>query len=287
VEPWWYFLPLLILAVLPWLAPLVSACRRAWLDAGPTPQFKPLKFLLIFAAVTLAFFSASGSKLAPYILPMLPPLAAITGVYVAERPDFLRRTARIGAATMVFFATGLLLYSARRNSFIPQEAIAWSIAAIVAGIVGVLLTWKPQLPGASRAWVALGTAATAIFAWQCLLCEYTVIPPSRSARDLVAAAKPYIRPETTLFSVGQYRETVSPYLQRTLTLVAYEGELQFGLREEPGKQMATPGEFVARWGSSTDAVAFFEPQMWESYRRRGLPGRVIAADNYTVAVSRL
>ncbi len=60
VEPWWFFLPLLVLGVLPWLAPLVAACRRAWRDAAPTsPPFKPLKFLLIFAAVTLVFFSAS------------------------------------------------------------------------------------------------------------------------------------------------------------------------------------------------------------------------------------
>jgi len=285
VEPWWYFLPLLVLGVLPWLAPLIGACRRAWLDAGPTPQFKPLKFLLIFAAVTLVFFSASGSKLPPYILPMLPPLAAIVGVHVAGRPDFLRHAARIGAGAMVFFAVGLLVYSARRNSFIPQEAIVWSIAAIVAGVVVVVATWKPQRPGAVAG--ALVTAAAAIFAWQSVLCEFSVIPPSRSARDLVAAVRESIHPQTTLFSVGQYRETVSPYLQRTMTLVGYEGELRFGLRAEPGKQMATPDEFVARWGSSTDAVAFFDPHVWESYQRRGLPGRVIAADNYTVAVSRL
>jgi Aminoarabinose transferase C-terminal domain len=90
-----------------------------------------------------------------------------------------------------------------------------------------------------------------------------------------------------LFSVGQYRETLSPYLRRTLILVSFEGELQFGLQAEPGKQMATPDEFVARWNASTDAVAFFDPGVWESYQRRGFPGRVIAADNYTVAVSRL
>ena len=286
VEPWWFFLPLLVLGVLPWLAPLVAACRRAWRDAAPTsPPFKPLKFLLIFAAVTLVFFSASGSKLAPYILPMLPPLAAITGVQVADQPAFTRRAARIGAAATAFFAIGLLIYSARRNSYIPQAAIVWSLAAVSAGVVAVLVTWRPQPAGAPGA--VLVTAAAAIFAWQCLLCEYTVIPPSRSARDLVTAARPSIRPGTTLFSVGQYRETVSPYLQRTLTLVGYEGELQFGLRAEPGRQMATPDEFVARWAASADAVAFFEPRMWESYQGRGLPGRVIAADSYTIAVSRL
>jgi hypothetical protein len=51
--------------------------------------------------------------------------------------------------------------------------------------------------------------------------------------------------------------------------------------------MATSADFVARWSSSTDAVAFLDPRVWDEYRRNGLPGRVIAADNKTVAVSRL
>src|SRR5437868_5775632 len=102
VEPWWYFVPLLLLGVLPWIAPLVRGCRRAWQDAAPdttpaaaaagsgTPPFKPLNFLLIFAAVTLVFFSASGSKLAPYILPMLPVLAAVTGAVSGAGEELAR-----------------------------------------------------------------------------------------------------------------------------------------------------------------------------------------------------
>ena len=70
VEPWWYFLPLLLLAVLPWLPGLLRACRRAWPQPGADAvRFRALRFLLIYAALTLVFFSASGSKLAPYILP--------------------------------------------------------------------------------------------------------------------------------------------------------------------------------------------------------------------------
>jgi len=45
-------------------------------------------------------------------------------------------------------------------------------------------------------------------------------------------------------------------------------------------------QFAARWSAAAAGVAFFDPGVWDSWRRRGLPGRVIAADNYTVAVSR-
>jgi 4-amino-4-deoxy-L-arabinose transferase-like glycosyltransferase len=310
-EPWWYFLPLLLLAVLPWVQSLARACRGAWDEAGraslagrpptaavastaarpstaaraPTatgPPFRPLKFLLIYAAVTLVFFSASGSKLAPYILPMLPVLAAITGATTPAPQGLARHAARVGAALAIVVAAGLLIYSARRNSFVPHEAVYWAVAAVVAAFAAAAVSFASR---ATPLTVVTATAVGAILAWQSLLCEYTVIPPARSARDLVRAVRPFVGAHTPLYSVGQYRETLSPYLGRTLQLAGYEGELRFGLDEEPERRMST-AEFAARWSAAGPAVAFFDPGVWDSWRRRGLPGRVIAADNYTVAVSR-
>ena len=283
VEPWWFFLPPLLLGVLPWGLSLAGASVRAWRDAGPTQLFKPLRFLLIFSGFTLVFFSASGSKLAPYIQPLFPPLAAVVGVYVADRVSFLRTTAVITAVLVSVVALGLLVYSALHNSFVPREALLWAAIAVVAMIVAVIAS-RRQRDGVAAPVVA--TAAAAAVAWQSFMMALGAVPPEHSARDLVAAVKPHVHPETALYSVGQYRETISPYLERTLTVVEFAGELEFGLHAEPGKQMATPADFVTRWGSSTDAVAFFGPKAWDAYRHRGLPGRVIAADNHTVAVSR-
>ncbi|MGB6604162.1 MAG: glycosyltransferase family 39 protein [Steroidobacteraceae bacterium] len=293
VEPWWYFLPLLLAGTLPWILPLARALRPAWTGAGlvnpaagvAAAAFRPCRFLLIYALLTLVFFSLSDSKLAPYILPMFPVLAAVTGAQAAGDARFARRAAWIGAAMVAFIALGLLAYSARHNSYVPHEAWEWALAATVvaAGGLATLLPVLRQRAGAA----AVVAAVSAILAWQFLLCEYGVIPPSHSARDLVAAVRASIGPQTRLYSVGQYRETISPYLGRTLTLVAYEGELKFGLEAEPGRQTATLAQFTARWDASRDAVAFFDPGMWDDWRRRRLPGRVIAADSYTVAVSRL
>jgi 4-amino-4-deoxy-L-arabinose transferase-like glycosyltransferase len=284
VEPWWFFLPPLLLGVLPWARGLVGGVVRAWRDAGPSPQFKPLRFLLIFAVFTLVFFSASGSKLAPYIQPMFPPLAVVVGVYLAERAGFLRSMAVITAILVSLVSVGVLIYSAIHNSFIPQAATVWAAIAVVVMLVAVYASWSEQRTDVTAPAVVI--AAAAAFGWQCFMTALGIVPPARSARDLVADVKPYVHPQTQLYSVGQYRETISPYLERTLTVVGFEGELEFGLHAEPGKQMATPADFVTRWDSSTDAVAFFGPKVWDTYRHRGLPGRVIAADNYTIAVSR-
>jgi 4-amino-4-deoxy-L-arabinose transferase-like glycosyltransferase len=286
VEPWWYFLPLLLLGVLPWVAPLARAVGPAWREArGPATGFRPRRFLAVYAVITLLFFSASGSKLAPYILPMFPVLAGLTGAHAAEPARLAAHAARIGAALIVVVAAGLLIYSARRNAFVPYEAADWAGAASMLAVAGVVATLRRlRLPATGA---ALASAVAAILAWQCLLCAYAVIPPARSARDLVAATRPSVGPQTALYSVGQYRETVSPYLGRLLTLVDYQGELAFGLEADPGRHDLSVEAFKARWGTSRDAVAFFDPGVWDSWRRQGFPGRVIAADNYTVAVSRL
>lgn len=287
VEPWWYFLPLLLLAVLPFAPSALRAAQAAWHDPSPAAEasqrpFRPRRFLIIYAALTLVFFSASGSKLAPYILPMVPVLAALVGAACADPARLARRAALGGALLVLLGAVGLLVYSARRNDYLPHAALSWATAAVLVSAAA----WVAARAGRSAARSVLAAVLGAVLAWQFLMCEYTVIPPSRSARQLVHAVRPYLHPGTPLYSVGQYRETLSPYLGRTLQLVGYEGELQFGLSEEPQRRMSTE-QFAAHWSAGGEAVAFFDPGVWDEWRRRGLPGRVLAADNYTVAVSRL
>lgn len=295
VEPWWYFLPLLAIGAFPWLLPLGRASLAAWREPASEFAFKPLKFLLIFSALTVVFFSISDSKLATYILPIFPPLAAFTGVAIVGRPGFLGRTTRAAAGLALFVAAGLLVYSRHRNGMIPGQAIDWAIAAAVASLVAGVASWRRwdgvRVPGsgdepAAGVGRSLAVALLFVFVWQALLCEYTVIPPSRSAYALVQVVAPQVHAGTTLYSVGQYRQTIPPYLGRKLILVGYAGELHFGELRQPGLEQATPEQFVRQWEASRDAVAFFAPSVWDHYRRQGLPGHVIARDSFTVAVSR-
>jgi len=287
VEPWWFFLPLLLLTVLPWIPEAWRAARARGAAAaapGVAVSFKPLRFLLVFCGVTLLFFSASGSKLAPYILPLAPPLAVLAGVYAAGAVPLVRRASWITLAFAAVLSVGLALYSAHRNAYVPMALVHWCIAALLLALAAALaVRW---LPAADPRKPVLAGVLGAVLSWQCLLCAFTVMPPERSAAGLVAQVRPFITPGIPLYSVGQYRETISPYLGRTLILAGYEGELAFGLGEEPQRRLSTEA-FAARWSSGGAAVAFFEPDVWDQWRRRGLPGRVIAADYHTVAVSRL
>jgi 4-amino-4-deoxy-L-arabinose transferase-like glycosyltransferase len=259
---------------------LVRACRAAWrntvqsdqLDA--TASFKPLKFLLIYAAVTFVFFSVSNSKLAPYIMPVIPVLAAVVGAGVRENSASLTSsTARNGAIGVTLIGVGVMVYSWLHSHSIPSDVLIWSLGGIVVGIAG----WVLARPAGQQGNAAFTAAAAAILAWQFLLTAFSLTsPPARTSREQVTIVQPYIHPGTELYSVGQYRETLSPYLRRTMTIVGFEGELQFGLHAEPGLNSATTDEFVRRWA---------EPSLWPHYQAQ-LPGRVLAADSESVVLAR-
>ena len=280
-EPWWYFLSMLAIGALPWLLTMPVALRRAWLESKGEGSFKPLKFILIFSAITLLFFSVSSSKLAPYILPMMPALAAIIGVSVSASPTFARTMARITGVLMPVLVVGFFIYTMRRYGYFPSTAYQWLVGALAVGIYGVWATWKRDLPAAAAVWA---TAASAILGWQCLLTAFTELP-ERSSYKLVKTIKPLIGPQTELFTLGQYRETLSPYLGRTMTVVQFQGELEFGLSEEPSRAL-TNEAFLAHWNAATNAVVFIAPGILEEWRSRGMQGKVIAGDNQTLVVSR-
>jgi hypothetical protein len=183
---------------------------------------------------------------------------------------------------LLFLAVGFSVFAVRRYGFLPPTAIPWLIAASIAAAYGVLATWRRDTTGAALVWA---TAASAILGWQCLLSAYTELP-ERSSYKLVMTVKPLIGPQTELFTIGQYRETLSPYLQRTLTPVDFDGELAFGISEEPTRALS-PAAFLARWNASTNAVAFISPEIIDTWRAKGFQGRVIGGDNRTLVVSRL
>ena len=191
------------------------------------------------------------------------------------------QTARVTGPLMPVLAVGFVFYTMRHYGYFPPTAIHWLIAALTAGAYGVWSTWKKDVPPAAAVWA---TAASAILAWQCLLSAYTELP-ERSSHKLVMSIQAQIGPETELFSIGQYRETLSPYLRRTLTLVDFQGELEFGLSEEPSRAL-TNEAFLAHWNAATNAVAFIAPGILEEWRSRGLQCRVIGGDNQTLVVSR-
>jgi 4-amino-4-deoxy-L-arabinose transferase-like glycosyltransferase len=74
--PVWYFVPILLAGILPWLGSLWPGIKDGW-RADEGKHFQPQRLLLVWAGLVFVFFSLSDSKLTSYILPMFPALAVL------------------------------------------------------------------------------------------------------------------------------------------------------------------------------------------------------------------
>jgi 4-amino-4-deoxy-L-arabinose transferase-like glycosyltransferase len=99
-QPFWYYLAVVLLAVMPWTV----VALRALLDGiqtsvaewrlrhtrncklkEPQPGDAFPEFLVLWALIPVVFFSFSQSKLPGYILPSIPPITILTGDYLFRR----------------------------------------------------------------------------------------------------------------------------------------------------------------------------------------------------------
>jgi len=94
-EPFWYYLPVTALALLPWtifaIAALVQSVRKWWTDRHSIARWRDGMgnqlgiFACCWLVVPLVFFSASQSKLPGYILPAIPAGALLLADYLENR----------------------------------------------------------------------------------------------------------------------------------------------------------------------------------------------------------
>jgi 4-amino-4-deoxy-L-arabinose transferase-like glycosyltransferase len=85
--PIWYFVPITLLALMPWtvlaVAGVVRGVRRLRV---PRTQAADLALILaIWGILPVIFFSFSGSKLPGYILPALPPFAILAALWLGDK----------------------------------------------------------------------------------------------------------------------------------------------------------------------------------------------------------
>jgi len=80
IGAWWYFVPLFLVGLIPWIGIFLSGLRGAWrMPADPDTRFGWARFCLVWVAFVFLFFSASSSKLPSYILPLFPAAALVIG----------------------------------------------------------------------------------------------------------------------------------------------------------------------------------------------------------------
>ncbi len=95
-QPIWFYVPILLAGLFPWTPLLVLLFQRRLY------QDRRAAFLLAWFAWGFVFFSASRNKLPGYLLPLLPAVAALVGIAVADvRARSPKLMALLGASAVL------------------------------------------------------------------------------------------------------------------------------------------------------------------------------------------
>ncbi len=121
-KPFWFYIPVVIGGMFPWILFLPSVIKISWKEIRKNGPNKPaLLFLVLWTALVFLFFTFSRSKLAGYILPLLPAVALMLGSFWDAY--LKRKKARLFgvflAVSLLIFGTGLWawnVYSPERSS---------------------------------------------------------------------------------------------------------------------------------------------------------------------------
>lgn len=289
-EPWWFFILILSVGTLPWIVVIARAVVNLWRKPAAPGKFHVEKFLMIWAATIVVFFSLAGSKLAPYIVPAIAPLALVTGRWLQTRG-----TARmLWPAVATSAAAALLLLTLRpllgefTQPGVKQDVYlqisAWAQIAGIVGLVGVALAAFAIQRGALQIAVA-GVAGGFCVGIALLMCGSNSLEPLRGGTGIANVIRPHLTAQTSFYCVGMYWQSLPFALQRTCDVAQYNGEFEVQFAPGTPHWMPSVEEFAARWQPQRSAVAIVSPRVWRQTQATGLRARVLVrSPNVTVIV---
>jgi 4-amino-4-deoxy-L-arabinose transferase-like glycosyltransferase len=287
-EPWWFFGYVFLAGTVPWTVPALRVVLSGWRHSGPAGQFRPGLFLWIWVIFIGVFFSLSDSKLMPYILPAMPALAMLMAslpVATLKRDFLITAILTTAVAFGLGFAAwklpGLIPVSDRQPYFLLLAKPLREIAALL--VVSGLFVWVTGARDVTRAGALLGVGWC--LAVLVMMRSATLLAPIYSGLNL-AEAMPAGERDAPLYSVRTYDQSLTFYLRRTVMLVSYRGELDYGLRKAPEREIADVDAFLKVWDAQTRAYATMDKRTFDNFKERNVPMRLIGQNVRQVMVAR-
>lgn len=221
-----YFVAVLLGGFLPWTG-LLGRLAHAWPGRTRTAWRERAgeAFLWIYALLVFAFFSASRSKLIPYVEPIWPVLGLLLAIGLDRaiaagrslKPDLAVSAALLGLIAAGGAVAGTI--------YGPLWGIRLAAAVAVAGLLAVFLAFlllRPArlVPAVAAGWLVFFSGAVLAF---------PAVARAITPWPLVEALTKDLRPGDRIVQYGHFVEVI-PFYARRLTPIATLGwsELDFG-----------------------------------------------------------
>lgn len=250
--PFWYYLPILCLGVLPWLGLLPGALLKGWRERVARPE---LFFLLSWVLMPLLFFSVAKGKLPTYILPCMAPLSLLMAAYATDCANNLRmRALKVNGVINFLFGlacalavlvidvglvSGLVAYGPQEH----QKVVLATVAFAGWGLVG-LITWRND----ARHW-RWAAVCPLLFV---LLVGYLIpqqVIDSKQPQNFIQHNFSELNSSRYVLadSVGVAAGLAWQLKRSDILMLSEKGELTYGLNYADSKNQFVSGEDFSQW----------------------------------------
>lgn len=151
-QPFWYYAPVVIALLFPWIPTLVPIAHRSlYTDTRR-------RFLLAWVLFGLLFFSASRNKLPGYILPLIPAVAVLAGIALADAKRY-RWVLTATAALLIFLGPIAAILPTALAAGISRAALPTFHWTWLLPVLAAIAVWYLDRAGSRTAAIALLAAA--------------------------------------------------------------------------------------------------------------------------------
>ena len=155
-EPFWYYVPVMLIALTPWsvfaLAALAESVAVWWKQRRQLKSEEAFPvFVIIWMIVPLFFFSISQSKLPGYIVPAIPAGTLLLADYVRRQKDANEPPHLALILLHAVVAAGLIIPALLIQYLLLQQRLPWTQATWVSAAIALVLALAIALSLVSRA----------------------------------------------------------------------------------------------------------------------------------------
>ena len=265
--PWWFFIAITPVGLLPWtcVTPHLLRGLPKWREMPQQVRHDNL-LLALWILLPLIFFSTSHSKLISYIFPIFPPLAILIGRTLDElwSEELPAKHLRVSAIFLIL-VLGAALLASQLLPALPGKA-GHKLAALTALSLPMLLPIALSLLWLTYTLIAKCSNKAHIIALAlvgaCLgfTANYAIAPlDTATTKPLAIALKDRLKTDDMVVAYDTYWQDLPVYLNRTISVVNWTGELGFGVTHYPETQawMISADTFWQRCATAKASVYVF------------------------------
>ncbi|MGL4858592.1 MAG: lipid IV(A) 4-amino-4-deoxy-L-arabinosyltransferase [Enterobacteriaceae bacterium] len=244
-SPFWYYIPILILGLIPWLGLLPGLLQRQWRSRFVRAEYG---YLALWVLMPLLFFSVAKGKLLTYILPCFAPMALLLAVVLCDMLQQKNlRLLKINAwlnGLLALVAAGTLVF-ASYEIYSVLESYKLSIGMGIFSLC--LLLALGQLKNPARLW-PLNAFISVILGLGVIMALPRTVIDSKMPQPFINAHLAELNKARWLVSnnTGVASALAWETQNSNIILLNVQGELKYGLGyDDVGQRYVTNDHFAA------------------------------------------